>query len=101
MIDCFRVALEHVKGNHKRRVMSNSAAGICLERIAFKFMIRDVSASLNPKRTVAELKELRGLTSDENGAQRVAFTPMWVKARAWLRKKLEALPVETHVDSAG
>jgi len=28
-------------------------------------------ASLNPKRTVAELKELRALTSDENGAQRV------------------------------
>jgi hypothetical protein len=28
-----------------------------------------------PKRTVAELKELRALTGDENGAQRVAFTP--------------------------
>ena len=64
-------------------------------------MIRDVSASLNPKRTVAELKELRALTSDENGAQRVAFTPMWTQTRAWLRKKLKALPVETHVDAAG
>ena len=28
---------------------------------------------LNPKRTVAELKELRALTGDENGAQRVAL----------------------------
>ncbi|MGO8741809.1 MAG: M20/M25/M40 family metallo-hydrolase [Limisphaerales bacterium] len=55
----------------------------------------------NPKRAVAELKELRALTADENGAQRVAFTPMWVKTRAWLRKKLEALPVETHNDAAG
>ena len=27
---------------------------------------------LNPKRTVAELKELRSLTEDDNGAQRVA-----------------------------
>ena len=60
-----------------------------------------MTASLNPKRTVAELKELRALTSDENGAQRVAFTPMWVKTREWLKKKLQALPVETHVDAAG
>jgi len=56
---------------------------------------------LNPKRTVAELKELRSLTGDENGAQRVAFTRIWVEARAWLRKKLEALPVEIHNDAAG
>jgi hydantoinase/carbamoylase family amidase len=56
---------------------------------------------LNPKRTVAELKELRALTGDENGAQRVAFTPMWMKTRAWLLKKLEGLPVETHTDAAG
>lgn len=56
---------------------------------------------LAPKRTVAELKELRALTADENGAQRVAFTPTWAKARAWLRKKLEELPVEIHNDEAG
>jgi len=60
-----------------------------------------MSSSLNPKRTVAELKELRALTGDENGAQRVAFTPMWLGARAWLRSKLEALPVEIHNDAAG
>ncbi|MCX6894016.1 MAG: hydantoinase/carbamoylase family amidase [Verrucomicrobia bacterium] len=60
-----------------------------------------MSTFLNPKRTVAELKELRALTDDKNGAQRVAFTPVWVKTRAWLRSKLEALPVETHVDEAG
>src|SRR5437660_4613393 len=57
--------------------------------------------SLDPKRTVAELKELRGFTADENGAQRVAFTKTWVATRAWLRKKLEALPVEIHTDAAG
>src|SRR5438105_2674750 len=57
--------------------------------------------SLDPKRTVAELKELRSLTADENGAQRVAFTKTWVETRAWLRKKLEALPVEVHTDAAG
>ncbi len=56
---------------------------------------------LDPKRTVAELKELRALTSNENGAQRVAFTPTWITARSWLKKKLEALPVEIHTDAAG
>ena len=64
-------------------------------------MIKLMNTPLNSKRTVAELKELRALTADENGAQRVAFTPMWVKTRAWLRKKLEALPVEIHNDAAG
>src|SRR5258708_39456341 len=57
--------------------------------------------SLNPKRTVAELKELRALTGDEHGAQCVAFTPVWVKTRAWLKDKLVGLPVETHTDAAG
>lgn len=61
----------------------------------------DNSTLLNPHRTVAELRELRALTGDEHGAQRVAFTPRWTTARAWLRTKLEALPVETHVDAAG
>jgi len=55
---------------------------------------------LDPQRTIAELKQLRALTSDENGAQRVAFTPVWTRGRAWLRQKLEALPVETHTDAA-
>ncbi len=56
---------------------------------------------LDPQRTIEELKELRALTGDADGAQRVAFTPMWVAARAWLRRKLEALPVEVHMDAAG
>jgi N-carbamoyl-L-amino-acid hydrolase len=55
----------------------------------------------DPQRVVAALKELRRLTGDENGAQRVAFTPVWVKTRAWLRDKFAGLPVETHTDAAG
>jgi hydantoinase/carbamoylase family amidase len=62
---------------------------------------RVMSSALEPSRTLVELKELRRLTGDENGAQRVAFTPVWLSARAWLREKLRALPVETHVDEAG
>ena len=57
---------------------------------------------LDPRVTIAELKELRALTQDENGAQRVAFTPTWRTARAWLLAKLHAIPgVETHRDQAG
>src|SRR6266567_8013376 len=57
--------------------------------------------SIDPKRTVAELKELRELTSDENGAQRVAWTDTWLKARTWFESKLAGLPVEHHYDAAG
>ncbi|MFL6590063.1 MAG: hydantoinase/carbamoylase family amidase [Chthoniobacterales bacterium] len=54
-----------------------------------------------PERTIAELKELRELTGDANGAQRIAFTETWAKARAWLRKKLEEFGPEIHTDEAG
>jgi beta-ureidopropionase / N-carbamoyl-L-amino-acid hydrolase len=57
--------------------------------------------ALDPKRTVQELKELRELTSDGDGAQRVAWTDMWLRAREWLREKLTGLPVEQHHDAAG
>jgi hydantoinase/carbamoylase family amidase len=60
-----------------------------------------MAASLDAKRTINELKELRSLTADENGAQRVAFTPMWAKARNWLREKLESTSAEIHQDAAG
>src|SRR5947208_1529978 len=57
--------------------------------------------SLNPKRTVAELKELRALTGDETGAQRVAWTDTWLEAREWFASKAKELPVEQHHDAAG
>jgi len=56
---------------------------------------------LDPRRTVAELKELRELTGNEDGAQRVAWTDTWETARAWLREKLGALPLEHEIDEAG
>ncbi len=60
-----------------------------------------MEARVEPRRTIAELKDLREQTGDENGAQRVAFTPTWAKARAWLRRKLQELPAEIHADEAG
>lgn len=58
-------------------------------------------ARIDAKRTVVELKELRQLTGDENGAQRVAWTDTWRKSRAWFESKLADLPVEHHYDAAG
>lgn len=61
-----------------------------------------MSTMIDAKQMVADLKELRALTANDDGAQRVAFTPMWVKTRAWLREKIAAIPgVETHTDAAG
>jgi N-carbamoyl-L-amino-acid hydrolase len=56
---------------------------------------------LDPARTVAELRELRTLTGDDDGAQRIAWTDTWAAARAWMRDKLGALPVEVEIDEAG
>jgi N-carbamoyl-L-amino-acid hydrolase len=53
---------------------------------------------LDPSRTVAELRELQELTGDENGAQRVAWTDSWVRAKDWLDEKV---PLEAEVDAAG
>jgi N-carbamoyl-L-amino-acid hydrolase len=56
---------------------------------------------VDPKRVIEDLNELRALTGDTNGAQRVAWTPVWLKAREWFVAKLKDLPVEHHLDAAG
>jgi N-carbamoyl-L-amino-acid hydrolase len=56
---------------------------------------------LEPHRTVEELRELQELTSDENGAQRVAWTETWERAREWLRAKVAGSGAEEIVDAAG
>ena len=57
--------------------------------------------ALSPERTVAELRELQELTGDENGAQRVAWTETWERARRWLREKVVPTGAEEEVDEAG
>ena len=56
---------------------------------------------LQPRRTVEELRELQELTGDENGAQRVAWTETWERAREWLRGKVAGTGAEESVDAAG
>jgi beta-ureidopropionase / N-carbamoyl-L-amino-acid hydrolase len=56
---------------------------------------------LDPRRVVADLEELRSLTADANGAQRIAWGPTWLKARSWFQNKVKALGLEHHLDAAG
>jgi beta-ureidopropionase / N-carbamoyl-L-amino-acid hydrolase len=53
------------------------------------------------RRVIADLEELRALTADANGAQRLAWSPMWLRAREWFQSKLDGLPAEHHYDVAG
>jgi len=57
--------------------------------------------ALEPSRTVAELRELQELTGDDDGAQRVAWTDTWERAREWLRGKVSETGAEETIDAAG
>jgi N-carbamoyl-L-amino-acid hydrolase len=57
--------------------------------------------ALDPARVVSRLRELQELTGDENGAQRVAWTDTWARARAWFAESLSDLPLEVERDQAG
>ena len=67
----------------------------------------DEFTMLDPKAVLTHLDELRALTADDNGAQRLAWSPVWLKARAWFQEKLSALKtsvapdLEDHYDAAG
>src|ERR671930_2714245 len=56
---------------------------------------------LDPHRTVLELRDLQHLTGDESGAQRVAWTETWERARDWLRGKVTGTGAEETTDAAG
>jgi N-carbamoyl-L-amino-acid hydrolase len=56
---------------------------------------------VDPKRTVRELKELRELTGDANGAQRLAWTETWERSRAWLRGQVADTGAKESIDAAG
>ena len=50
---------------------------------------------------LADLRELARLTGGPDGARRVCWTDEWVKARDYLRSRLDELPVSVSVDEAG
>jgi N-carbamoyl-L-amino-acid hydrolase len=58
--------------------------------------------TVDAARAVEGLRELRRLTGDEDGAQRVAWTDTWITARDWLRSELDAIEgVTVETDQAG
>src|SRR5579863_2014178 len=52
-------------------------------------------------RVIANLRELAALTSTPEGAQRVAWGPVWNTAREWMKTKLAALGLAPSFDAAG
>ena len=57
--------------------------------------------SVKPERMLGDLRALADLTATERGAQRVAWTDTWARAREWERGLLAELPVTVDVDEAG
>ncbi|HWF49719.1 MAG TPA: M28 family peptidase, partial [Solirubrobacteraceae bacterium] len=55
----------------------------------------------DPARLLGDLRSLAALTATDRGAQRVAWTDTWARAREWERSLLAELPVEVEVDEAG
>jgi allantoate deiminase len=56
---------------------------------------------MNAQRVIADLRELAALTSTPDGAQRLAWGPVWRDAREWFRGKAAAIAVDVRRDSAG
>ena len=53
------------------------------------------------KNIVADLRELAALTSDIDGAQRIAWTPTFKKVTEWFAKKMQAAGAAVWTDAAG
>ncbi len=63
--------------------------------------VMEKPSQANAQRVIADLKELAALTSTPDGAQRVAWGPVWRTAREWLRAKLAQLDLGVTTDAAG
>ena len=56
---------------------------------------------MNASRVMADLRELAARTSTADGAQGLAWGPVWRDARAWFKDKIAPLGVPVTTDSAG
>jgi N-carbamoyl-L-amino-acid hydrolase len=56
---------------------------------------------MNAKRVIADLRELAARTSTPEGAQRLAWGPVWRDARAWFKGKVDELGLPIRTDAAG
>jgi allantoate deiminase len=56
---------------------------------------------MSARAAIANLRELAELTSTADGAQRLAWGPVWREARQWFRGKLASIGLEPSIDAAG
>ncbi len=56
---------------------------------------------MNEKRVIADLRELAARTSTPEGAQRLAWGPVWRDAREWFKGKVAEIGLRVDADSAG
>jgi N-carbamoyl-L-amino-acid hydrolase len=56
---------------------------------------------MRSRTVIANLRELAALTSTPDGAQRLAWGPVWREAREWFKGKLSTLGLEPSIDAAG
>src|SRR5262245_30955975 len=56
---------------------------------------------MHPERVIADLRELAARTSTADGAQRLAWRPVWRDARDWFRGKVAELGLAVETDAAG
>src|SRR5688500_17656411 len=56
---------------------------------------------MSARDVIANLRELAQLTSTADGAQRLAWGPVWRDARAWFNGKLAELGITPEIDAAG
>jgi hydantoinase/carbamoylase family amidase len=58
--------------------------------------------ALDPRRAIADLRELDRLTGGPDGARRVCWTDEWLQARAFVRERLDEIEgARVEVDEAG
>ena len=56
---------------------------------------------MGARHVISNLKELAARTSTADGAQRLAWGPVWREARQWFNTKLATLGLEPSIDAAG
>jgi N-carbamoyl-L-amino-acid hydrolase len=66
-----------------------------------RHIIRRYMREMDTTQVVADLRELAARTSTPDGAQRLAWGPVWREARAWFGEKVAALGLEVRSDAAG
>jgi len=56
---------------------------------------------MNARRVIAELRDLAARTGTADGAQRLAWGPVWRESRDWFRGKIDELGLSIRTDAAG